>query len=48
MMVAALHDAQKHVIITTPYFVPDEAFMQAIEVAVLRCGTRLALLFDER
>jgi cardiolipin synthase A/B len=35
MVVAALHDARQHVIITTPYFIPDEAFIQAIEVAVL-------------
>ena len=47
MVVAALHDAQKHVIITTPYFVPDEAFMQAIEVAVLS-GVEVELILPRR
>lgn len=36
MVVSALHTARRHVIITSPYFVPDEAFLQAMEVAVLR------------
>jgi cardiolipin synthase len=36
LVVAALHSAQKRVIITTPYFVPDESVLQAMETAVLR------------
>ncbi|MBI1370554.1 MAG: cardiolipin synthase [Planctomycetes bacterium] len=36
LIVAALYAAKRHVIITTPYFVPDEALLQALEVAVLR------------
>jgi cardiolipin synthase len=36
MVVAAIHSAESRVTITTPYFVPDEAFLQALETAVLR------------
>ena len=35
-MVAALHAAQRKVTITTPYFVPDEVFLEAMETAVLQ------------
>jgi cardiolipin synthase len=47
MVVAALHAARKHVIITTPYFVPDEPFIQALQVAVLR-GVDVELIVPER
>lgn len=43
MVVAALHAAQHRVTITTPYFVPDEVFIQAMETAVLR-GARVELI----
>jgi len=36
LVVAAIHAAQQRIVITTPYLVPDEALMQAIEIAVLR------------
>ena len=36
MLLAALHGARRRVIITTPYSVPDEPLMQAVQVAVLR------------
>ena len=36
LVVAALYDAQHRVTITTPYFVPDEAVLQALQTAVLR------------
>lgn len=36
MVVAALHAARRRVMITSPYFIPDEPFMQAVQVAVLR------------
>ena len=36
LMVNLLHAASKRVIITTPYFVPDEPFLQAMTTAVLR------------
>ncbi len=47
MVVAALHAAREHVILTTPYFVPDEPFMQALEVAVLR-GVEVELIVPKR
>lgn len=36
MALTAIHGASRQVTITTPYFVPDEPLMQAIQVAVLR------------
>ncbi len=36
LVVAAIHAAQERVTITTPYFIPDEATLQALQTAVLR------------
>ncbi len=36
LVVSAIHAAQRRVIITTPYLVPDEPLLQAMQVAVLR------------
>src|SRR5207245_5930071 len=36
LMVAMLYEARQRVVITTPYFVPDEPFLQAIRSTVLR------------
>jgi cardiolipin synthase len=47
MVVASLHAARQHVVITTPYFIPDEAVTQALEVAVLR-GVRVDLIISRR
>lgn len=47
IVVAALHGAQEQVTITSPYFVPDEAFMQAMEVAVLR-GVKVDLILPKK
>ncbi|MBN1908613.1 MAG: cardiolipin synthase [Pirellulales bacterium] len=47
MVVAALHAARRHVIITSPYFIPDEAFLQALEVAVLR-GVEVEVILPQR
>jgi cardiolipin synthase len=47
MVVAALHAARRHVIITSPYFVPDDAFLQALEVAVLR-GVDVEIILPRR
>jgi len=47
MVVAAIHAAQREVVITTPYFIPDEAFLQAIEIAVLR-GVEVRVILPER
>jgi len=47
MVVAAVYAARKHVIITSPYFVPDEPFMDALEVAVLR-GVEVSIVLPAR
>jgi cardiolipin synthase len=35
-IVALIHGARKRVVITTPYFIPDEPLLQALQTAVLR------------
>jgi cardiolipin synthase len=47
LLVAALYAARERAILTTPYFVPDEPFMQALEVAVRR-GVKVDLIVPER
>jgi cardiolipin synthase len=47
LVVSALHTARERVIITTPYFVPDLAFLQALEVAALR-GVQVDLVVPQR
>jgi cardiolipin synthase len=46
LIVAAIHAARSRVTMTTPYFVPDEAFLQAIQTAVLR-GVEVELIVPE-
>jgi len=36
MALVAIHSAQERIVITTPYFVPDEALVQGLQLAVLR------------
>jgi len=43
LVVAALHAARRRVVITTPYFVPDEVFLEAMETAALK-GVRVDLI----
>lgn len=47
MVVDTIHEAQQHIIITTPYFIPDEPFLQALEVAVLS-GVKVELVVPRR
>lgn len=47
LVVTAIHGAQRRVTITTPYLVPDEPTLQAIEVAVLR-GVKVQFIIPER
>jgi cardiolipin synthase len=47
MVVDSLYNAKNHVTITTPYFVPDEAFLQAIQTAVLR-GVKVEIVMPSR
>jgi cardiolipin synthase len=46
-LVSAIYAAQRQVIITSPYLVPDEAFLQALETAVHR-GVRVELIIPKR
>jgi cardiolipin synthase A/B len=36
LFIALLYAARKHVVITTPYFIPDEPFLQALRAAATR------------
>ncbi len=47
MVVAAVHSAQREIVVTTPYFVPDEVLLQAIEVAELR-GVEVKIIVPEK
>jgi cardiolipin synthase A/B len=47
LFVALIHGAQRRVVITTPYFVPDEAFLQALQTAVLR-GVEVHLVLSKQ
>ena len=46
LMVTLLYAARQRVVITTPYFVPDEPFFQAVRSAVLR-GVEVHLVLSE-
>lgn len=46
LMVDLLHAADRRIVITTPYFVPDEPFLQAMRTAVLR-GVEVHLVLPE-
>jgi len=45
-IVALIHSARKRIKITTPYFIPDEPTLQALETAVLR-GVDVHLVLSE-
>jgi len=47
LVVAAIHGATRRVVITTPYLVPDEPTLQAMQTAVLR-GVRVQVIVPER
>jgi len=47
LVVTAIYAAQRHVIITSPYLVPDDALLQALECAVLR-GVKVELIVPKR
>lgn len=47
LVVTSLHTAIKRVIITTPYFIPDESLLQALDTAVVR-GVRVDLVLPAR
>lgn len=47
LIVALIHGARKRVVLTTPYFVPDEPLLQALQTAVLR-GVEVHLVVSEK
>jgi cardiolipin synthase len=46
-LVSLIHAARERVVITTPYFVPDETFLQALATAALR-GVEARLIVSAR
>jgi cardiolipin synthase len=47
LIVALIHGAGKQVVLTTPYFIPDEPLLQAMQTAVLR-GVEVHLVVSEK
>jgi cardiolipin synthase len=47
IIVALTHGAEKKVVLTTPYFIPDEPLLQAMQTAVLR-GVEVHLVVSEK
>jgi len=47
VLLTAIHNARERVVITTPYFVPDEAVMQALK-SVAKRGLKVTLLVPRR
>jgi cardiolipin synthase len=47
LFVSLIHGARRKVVITTPYFVPDEPILQAMQIAVLR-GIEVHLIVSEK
>jgi cardiolipin synthase len=45
-LVALVHGARRRVVITTPYFVPDEPLVQALQTAALR-GVEVRLIVSQ-
>jgi cardiolipin synthase len=46
LLVAMIHGAHERIFITTPYFIPDESFVQALETAALR-GVQVNLMVSK-
>jgi cardiolipin synthase len=47
LIVSLVHAAQKQIVLTTPYFVPDDALLQALQCAVLR-GVDVVLVVSRK
>ncbi|HMF18907.1 MAG TPA: cardiolipin synthase [Gemmataceae bacterium] len=47
LIASLIHAAQKRVVITTPYFIPDDAILQAMQTAVLR-GVEVHLVVSRK
>jgi cardiolipin synthase A/B len=46
LIIAMLYAARERIVITTPYFVPDEPFLQAVRAASLRGGVEVHLVLS--
>jgi cardiolipin synthase len=46
LLVAMVHGARERIFITTPYFIPDDAFVQALETAAMR-GVQVHLMVSK-
>jgi cardiolipin synthase len=47
LVIAMLYAAKKHIIITTPYFIPDQQFLHAVQTARLR-GIEIEIIVSRR
>lgn len=47
LIVAMIHDAEKRVVITTPYFIPDQPLLQAMATAAMT-GVEVHLILSEQ
>lgn len=47
LMIALVHGARHRVVVTTPYLIPDESFLQAVEIAALR-GVDVRIVVSRR
>lgn len=47
IVVQLIHSAQHRVVVTTPYFIPDESLLQALQTAALR-GAEVRLMVSEQ
>lgn len=47
LIVSLIHGARSRIVITTPYFIPDEALLQALQTAVLR-GVEVHLIVSRQ
>lgn len=47
LIVAAIHEAHEHITVTTPYFIPDDATLQALRIAALR-GVRVEVVMPKK
>jgi cardiolipin synthase A/B len=46
LIIAMLYAARERIVITTPYFVPDEPFLQAVRAASMRSGVEVHLVLS--
>jgi len=47
LMIALMHGARRRIVITTPYLIPDDSFLQALQIAALR-GVDVRVVVSQR